>query len=101
MKYTGNISPTLNDLNIRKRNEIRPIQQEAAEAVDRHESIFEENSRLKHILKCQRCNVNNVNALFLPCAHHRMCMKCASKYDVTVCPICDRPIREIVKTFMG
>ncbi|XP_052809746.1 baculoviral IAP repeat-containing protein 7-A-like isoform X1 [Mya arenaria] len=99
-KY-GNISPTLNDLNIRKRNEIRPIQQEAAAAVDRHESIFEENSRLKHILKCQWCNVNNVNALFLPCAHHRMCMECASKHDITVCFVCDRHIREIIKTFMG
>ncbi|XP_052809254.1 uncharacterized protein LOC128237713 [Mya arenaria] len=100
IEKNGNISPTLKDLNIRKRNEIRPIQQEA-EAVDTHGSIFEENSRIKNILKCQRCNVNNVNALFLPCAHHRMCMDCARKYDVTVCFVCERPIREIIKTFMS
>ncbi|WAR07955.1 BIR7B-like protein [Mya arenaria] len=64
------------------------------------ESILEENARLKHIFKCSKCNVNDINALFLPCAHHRMCMDCASKYDVTVCPVCDRPIREIIKTYM-
>ncbi|WAR07970.1 XIAP-like protein [Mya arenaria] len=105
LKKSGNILPTLEDLifcigDIQKRNEILRVQLEAV-TVDTPESILEENARLKHILKCQRCNDNNVNALFLPCAHHRMCMDCASKYDVTVCPICDRPIREIVKTFMA
>ncbi|XP_052808890.1 baculoviral IAP repeat-containing protein 7-A-like [Mya arenaria] len=105
LRKSGNILPTLEDLffcigDIQKRNEIRQVQLEAV-TEDTPESILEENARLKHILKCQRCDVNNVNALFLPCAHHRMCMDCASKYDVTVCPICDRPIREIVKTFMG
>ncbi|XP_052808885.1 E3 ubiquitin-protein ligase XIAP-like [Mya arenaria] len=105
LRTSGNILPTLEDLiicigDIQKRNEIRQFQLEAV-TVDTPESILEENARLKHILKCQRCNVNNVNALFLPCAHHRLCMDCASKYDVTVCPVCDRPIREIVKTFMG
>ncbi|WAR07969.1 XIAP-like protein [Mya arenaria] len=87
LRKSGNILPTLEDLiicigDIQKRNEIRQVQLEAV-TVDTPESILEENARLKHILKCQMCNDNNVNALFLPCAHHRMCMDCASKYDVT------------------
>ncbi|WAR07848.1 BIR7B-like protein, partial [Mya arenaria] len=101
---SGNILPTLEDLiicigDIQKRAEIRQFQQETV-TVDTPESILEENARLKHIFKCSKCNVNDINALFLPCAHHRMCMDCASKYDVTVCPVCDRPIREIIKTYM-
>ncbi|XP_052808882.1 putative inhibitor of apoptosis [Mya arenaria] len=105
LRTSGNILPTLEDLiicigDIQKRAEIRQFQQETV-TVDTPESILEENARLKHIFKCSKCNVNDINALFLPCAHHRMCMDCASKYDVTVCPVCDRPIREIIKTYMG
>ncbi|WAR07843.1 XIAP-like protein [Mya arenaria] len=105
LRTSGNIRPALEDLifcigDIQKQREIQQFQQETV-AVDTPESILEENARLKHILKCQMCNDNNVNALFLPCAHHRICTDCASKYDVTVCIVCDRPIREIVETFMG
>ncbi|XP_052809812.1 uncharacterized protein LOC128238202 isoform X2 [Mya arenaria] len=63
------------------------------------EELLEENKRLKHMLTCFICQNNPVNALFLPCTHHRLCIDCS--YDLKECPVCLRPIKEKIKTFMG
>ncbi|XP_045174784.2 baculoviral IAP repeat-containing protein 2-like [Mercenaria mercenaria] len=63
-----------------------------------NESPFEENNRLKNIVFCMRCSKNNVNALFLPCTHHELCMACAE--PLNECPVCHREIREKIRTFM-
>ncbi|WAR08334.1 BIR7A-like protein [Mya arenaria] len=67
-------------------------------SVQTPEDMLEENVKLKLMLKCSKCRTNQVDALFLPCAHHRMCVQCAK--DVQLCPICDRPVLEILRTFM-
>ncbi|KAH3729078.1 hypothetical protein DPMN_055041 [Dreissena polymorpha] len=37
------------------------------------ESFYVESQRLKSIVNCSKCKINDSNALFLPCAHHVMC----------------------------
>ncbi|XP_052808888.1 baculoviral IAP repeat-containing protein 7-B-like isoform X2 [Mya arenaria] len=101
-KKNGNILPTLEDLifcilDNQKRDGIENLQGKSI-IVGTLESIHGENACLEHISKCQWCKVNNVNALFLPCTHHRICMDCVRKYDVTMCPFCDRHISKVVTT---
>ncbi|WAR07954.1 BIR7A-like protein [Mya arenaria] len=94
LRASGHQNPQLDDLI----NEIEKLQrQKFTEQVPQEtdDSILMENARLNRILKCYQCKVNDVNALFLPCAHHRMCMECVIKYDVTLCPVCDWKILEI------
>ncbi|XP_060588564.1 baculoviral IAP repeat-containing protein 3-like [Ruditapes philippinarum] len=64
-----------------------------------NETPLEENQRLKSIVYCMICRKNTVNALFLPCAHHELCMTCADPFDT--CPVCHRVIREKIRTFMA
>ncbi|XP_052809741.1 baculoviral IAP repeat-containing protein 7-like isoform X2 [Mya arenaria] len=102
----ANITPSSSHLQEHRRTctvECGISEEEFAEALLQlraSDSILMENARLNRILKCYQCKVNDVNALFLPCAHHRMCMECVIKYDVTLCPVCDWKILEIVKTFL-
>ncbi|XP_052809826.1 baculoviral IAP repeat-containing protein 2-like isoform X3 [Mya arenaria] len=63
------------------------------------EELLQENKRLKDMLTCFICQNNPVNALFLPCTHHRLCLDCS--YDLKECPVCLRAIKEKIKTFMG
>ncbi|XP_060600378.1 baculoviral IAP repeat-containing protein 3-like [Ruditapes philippinarum] len=62
------------------------------------ESPFEENKRLKNHVFCMKCKKNNINALFLPCTHHRLCMSCAE--SLQTCPVCRRHIKEKIRTYM-
>ena len=63
------------------------------------DGIIAEHEMLIRRLKCILCDVEEVNVLFLPCAHHNMCMTCAE--DVTMCPICGKSVKEKIKTFMS
>ncbi|XP_060592564.1 baculoviral IAP repeat-containing protein 7-like [Ruditapes philippinarum] len=63
-----------------------------------NETPIEENQRLKRLVICMLCGTNNVNALFLPCTHHRLCMTCAE--PLTSCPVCERNIRQKIRTYL-
>ncbi|XP_052240924.1 uncharacterized protein LOC127851280 isoform X2 [Dreissena polymorpha] len=63
------------------------------------ETLMEQNQRLKSILLCHVCHKNQINALFLPCTHHKYCFDCTQANDR--CPDCGRPIKERIRTFMG
>ncbi|XP_045196868.2 baculoviral IAP repeat-containing protein 7-B-like isoform X2 [Mercenaria mercenaria] len=91
----GNIRPTIEDL----LDAIESAEQIESEAnVHENETPIEKNVRLKSMLFCMTCGVNAVNALFLPCTHHRMCMTCAQR--LSQCPICYRHIRQKIKTYL-
>ncbi|XP_052240938.1 baculoviral IAP repeat-containing protein 7-B-like isoform X2 [Dreissena polymorpha] len=62
-------------------------------------ALLEQNQRLKSMLLCHLCHNNPVNALFLPCTHHKYCLDCIQHGDR--CPDCGRPIKEKIRTFMG
>jgi hypothetical protein len=62
------------------------------------ETPIEQNQRLKSYVICMKCEKNDVNALFLPCTHHRFCMKCAE--NVSNCPVCGKFIRQRIRTYM-
>ncbi|XP_052271107.1 inhibitor of apoptosis protein-like [Dreissena polymorpha] len=62
------------------------------------ERLLEENQRLKSMLMCHLCHNNPVNALFLPCTHHKYCLDCTEHSDR--CPDCNRTIKERVRTYM-
>ncbi|WP_263081677.1 baculoviral IAP repeat-containing protein [Endozoicomonas sp. Mp262] len=64
-----------------------------------NETPEEENKRLKSNIRCNMCNKNDIDALFLPCTHHKLCMECAK--TLTHCSICGRSIQEKIKTFMS
>ncbi|XP_053396579.1 death-associated inhibitor of apoptosis 1-like [Mercenaria mercenaria] len=76
----------------------RRIQEEALQAIQ-NETPAEENQRLKKFIICMKCRRNNVNILFLPCTHHRMCMECAD--PLTRCPVCDKIIRQKIRTYLA
>ncbi|XP_053397269.1 putative inhibitor of apoptosis isoform X3 [Mercenaria mercenaria] len=91
----GNVRPTLEDI----LDSIEDAEQiESQTELHKNETPREENVRLKSMLFCMTCGINAVNALFLPCTHHRMCMDCAKQ--VSQCPVCDRNIRQKIKTYL-
>ncbi|XP_045196193.2 baculoviral IAP repeat-containing protein 7-like isoform X2 [Mercenaria mercenaria] len=81
---------------------IEVIKERKRQAVElerkQNETPMEENQRLKRLIVCMFCGKNNVNALFLPCTHHRLCMECAD--PLTVCPVCERYIRQKIRTYL-
>lgn len=64
---------------------------------DYGENPLEENQRLKNLVTCMKCRKNSVNALFLPCTHHRLCMECSEQ--VNQCPVCNKIIRQKIRTY--
>ncbi|XP_053396589.1 baculoviral IAP repeat-containing protein 7-A-like isoform X2 [Mercenaria mercenaria] len=71
---------------------------EGVQELRNRETPLEENQRLKSYIICMSCGRNNVNALFLPCTHHRMCMECAER--ITHCPVCKKYIRQKIRTYL-
>jgi len=63
------------------------------------ESAVTENERLKSVYLCMVCKTNIINALFVPCKHHKLCMECANNF--THCPVCGGIISQTMKTFMS
>ncbi|XP_052222869.1 uncharacterized protein LOC127838878 isoform X2 [Dreissena polymorpha] len=64
-----------------------------------NETLMLQNQRLKNLLLCHLCHTNQVNALFLPCTHHKYCLDCTQHRDI--CPDCGRPINQTIRTFMS
>ncbi|XP_053396575.1 baculoviral IAP repeat-containing protein 8-like [Mercenaria mercenaria] len=95
----GNVKPTIDELldtiEVRKERQLR----ENALAMKHNETPFEENQRLKSLIICMTCGKNNVNVLFLPCTHHRLCMECAE--PMTKCPVCKIFIRQKIRTYLA
>ncbi|XP_045195746.2 baculoviral IAP repeat-containing protein 8-like [Mercenaria mercenaria] len=100
LRNMGTIRPTLDEIldMVEVVQERKQSQQRAAELEQRHETPLEENLRLKSFVICMSCGKNNVNALFIPCTHHRVCMECAE--PLTQCPVCGRNIRQKIRTFL-
>ncbi|WAR06853.1 PIAP-like protein, partial [Mya arenaria] len=103
LRQQGNTNPSTEDIVtaieiINERKEIASHQPSPLNG-NTKESVFKENERLKSLLTCFQCQENQVNALFLPCTHHKLCMGCAEEY--TSCPVCQRPIQQKIRTFMG
>ncbi|XP_052812106.1 uncharacterized protein LOC128239484 isoform X1 [Mya arenaria] len=94
----GNSRPTIED--VISAFEVLGQRQENYTANQRKENLLEENQRLRSMLLCFICQRNQVNALYLPCTDHRLCMDCAREYSTT-CPVCQRPVKDIIKTFMS
>ncbi|XP_052812102.1 uncharacterized protein LOC128239482 isoform X2 [Mya arenaria] len=94
----GNSRPTIED--VISAFEVLGQLQENYTANQRKENLLEENQRLRSMLLCFICQRNQVNALYLPCTDHRLCMDCAREYSTT-CPVCQRPVKDIIKTFMS
>ncbi|XP_052243432.1 baculoviral IAP repeat-containing protein 3-like [Dreissena polymorpha] len=98
LQLDANHHPNIEDII----NRIDKIKKDTAvqyTSAKKSESLYEESQRLKSIVKCSKCKINDSNALFLPCAHHVMCIACA--HDTKRCPVCNRGISDFVRTFMG
>ncbi|WAR09103.1 PIAP-like protein [Mya arenaria] len=92
-----NIRPTIEDvIEVLSQRQTNP----SANQRSHRENLLEENQRLRSMLLCFICQRNQVNALYLPCTHHRLCMDCVREYSKT-CPVCQRPVDEIIKTFLS
>lgn len=61
--------------------------------------LAEENARLKEQWLCKLCHDVKVGVVFLPCGHLVACPACASA--VTNCPICQKAIGALVRTFLA
>ncbi|XP_053384541.1 baculoviral IAP repeat-containing protein 3-like [Mercenaria mercenaria] len=92
----GKKTPSLEDI-IVLIDVIRERKQDDGHSIA-NETPLEENQRLKRIVFCMKCGKNNVNALFLPCTHHELCMSCADPLEE--CPVCQRGIRDKIRTYM-
>ncbi|XP_053392203.1 baculoviral IAP repeat-containing protein 8-like isoform X2 [Mercenaria mercenaria] len=101
LRNMGNIKPILEEIldMVEVVKERKRSQQRAIELEQRNrETPLEENLRLKSLIICMSCGKNKVNALFIPCTHHRLCMECAE--PLTECPVCRRNIRQKIRTFL-
>ncbi|CDW53954.1 zf-C3HC4 3 domain containing protein [Trichuris trichiura] len=51
--------------------------------------------------ECKICMVSRVDSAFYPCGHYSMCYPCAKLTfrKQGVCPICRKPIRDVLKIF--
>ncbi|XP_053396569.1 baculoviral IAP repeat-containing protein 3-like [Mercenaria mercenaria] len=101
LRNMGIIRPTLDEIldMVEVVQERKQSQQRAAELEQSHfETPLEENLRLKSFVICMSCGKNNVNTLFIPCTHHRVCMECAE--PLTECPVCRKNIRQKIRTFL-
>ncbi|KAH3727439.1 hypothetical protein DPMN_053374 [Dreissena polymorpha] len=98
LKLDGYHHPNIEDI-IRRFDQIHkdPAVQYTSAKIS--ESLYEENQRLKRIVKCSKCKINDSNALFLPCAHHVMCI--AFAHDTKKCPVGNRGVSDGVRTFLG
>ncbi|XP_052238123.1 putative inhibitor of apoptosis isoform X1 [Dreissena polymorpha] len=104
----GNPNPDINDIVIRLEvlNDRRQVEENLKQTHAPPDSggpfpterLLEENQRLKNMLLCHLCYNNSVNALFLPCTHHKYCMECTEHIDR--CPHCNRSIKERIRTYM-
>ena len=63
------------------------------------EDIVKETEFLRRNIHCSGCGMNESNCLFLPCAHHIMCVICAE--DIAKCPKCSKSISHKIKTYMS
>ena len=63
------------------------------------EDIVKETEHLRSIIQCTECGKNESNCLFLPCAHHIMCVSCAE--EIEKCTKCNKTISHKIKTYMS
>ncbi|XP_052258179.1 baculoviral IAP repeat-containing protein 8-like isoform X2 [Dreissena polymorpha] len=91
----GNSSPTVDDI----LTCIEEIHAREVEINKEPESPTEEYKRLSTKVKCQKCEVKERSALFIPCGHLQICIDCSR--GITRCTVCNKTVRKIVKTFMG
>ncbi|XP_053396475.1 putative inhibitor of apoptosis [Mercenaria mercenaria] len=101
LRNMGSIKPTIEEIieMVEVIKEKKQRQEKATELERRHqETPMEENMRLKSLIKCMTCGRNDVNVLFIPCTHHRLCMECAE--PLTQCPVCQRHIRQKIRTYL-
>lgn len=61
--------------------------------------LIEETGKLRSIVKCLTCEEADANCLYLPCAHHRLCIQCSA--NVVICPMCGKRVHHKVKTYMS
>ena len=50
---------------------------------------------------CGICVKNKVSTAMVPCGHQYHCSECVGKGRVRKCPICRKPVTQIIKTFMS
>ncbi|XP_053391903.1 baculoviral IAP repeat-containing protein 7-like [Mercenaria mercenaria] len=99
LRNRGTFKPTIEEIiDVIEVIKARKLQDSTIQA-RQNETPVEENQRLKSYIICMSCGLNNVNALFLPCTHHRMCLECAQ--HVTHCPVCEKYIRQKIRTYLS
>ncbi|GFO01976.1 baculoviral iap repeat-containing protein 2-like [Plakobranchus ocellatus] len=63
------------------------------------DSLKQENDELRLRFVCKICMNTQVGTVFLPCGHLVCCKKCGE--TTKNCPVCERPVEEVVRAFMG
>ena len=73
------------------------------------QKLEKENKSLKKELKkqkqeqehknCKICMDKEISMVFVPCGHLISCGKCANA--LKQCPLCRKPIKEAIKTYMS
>lgn len=56
-----------------------------------------ENDQVRSRYVCCICKLNDVNILFLPCAHAKICESCLMKYQLRLCIYCYKDLEANVK----
>jgi hypothetical protein len=64
-----------------------------------YQALIQENEEMKDQRVCKVCMDNNVNIVFLPCAHLVCCANCAPA--LRNCPICRKLIKGTVNIFIS
>lgn len=66
---------------------------------ERQQVLQRENARLRDMRMCQRCHVNNVGVIFLPCGHIMACTDCAP--NIRRCIRCNAVIRATANVYFS
>ena len=66
-------------------------------AIMANESTQQQDHGRQQQPECRACYENPRDALYLPCGHMVLCMRCTGKLESKLCPLCRRKIERVVK----
>jgi len=78
-------------------NIIDELEKQQNEEVQKPQDVLKEHKKLKAQLFCMECKTADINSLFLPCQHHRLCTNCSA--SLSQCPVCGSDIVQRIKTY--
>lgn len=79
-------------------NSIKNNSFEQSKLLSARQISLQEQSFLEDKDLCKICFAQKINTVLLPCGHRNFCKQCC-KMGIQLCPICRKPVSNVVETF--